>query len=59
MNNIERKKTELLVPLSRFRRELTQWMRRISQDNITVVVTRNNKVIVHAVPHALLRKDYD
>ncbi|MCU7940938.1 MAG: hypothetical protein KZQ67_16990 [gamma proteobacterium symbiont of Bathyaustriella thionipta] len=53
-NNIGGKKgTELLVPQSRFRRELNQWMRRISQDNITVAVTRNKKVIAHAVPHAL------
>lgn len=52
-NNIGGKSTELLVPQSRFRRELNQWMRRISQDNITVVVTRNKKVIAYAVPHAL------
>jgi hypothetical protein len=43
--------SERTVPLSRFRRELNSWMKRIKEEKITVTITRKNIEVCQAVPH--------
>ena len=42
---------DYLVPLSRFRRELNAWIRKIISKQSVVAITRNKKIVAYMIPH--------
>ena len=42
---------DYILPLSKLRRELNKWSRRIISERIVVAITRSGRTVAYLVPH--------